>query len=497
MRRARLAICLIFGFIVAGPADAALRPVIVIPGVMGSKLCDRSGSVIWGNRSSYTMARMAALRLPFDTSKRDPGIQSCGLIDTVSIIPLLWESNVYSPLLKTLADIGYKTENILIFDYDWRLSNFDNALRLRDEIERRFPDDRQKIDVVAHSNGGLIARIYLQSLGGEHRLQNFVMLGTPHLGSASVFERLQHGFEHWPNALSGGLTEIQETILSLPSTYQLLPTYDQCCGFSETVDPVHATYADILAPETWSRFSWLPEDYKSSAGKEFVVKSLEEAVKLKNLMAQPIVQDAGAGSRLRFLANGFLDTWSRVFFHPITGLIVGNTVSPGDGTVLLFSATNGTPSRFQASLREHASVFVGAEPELVIKATLSDQIFHAGSGGFSQQLIDDNNNKIKVTSASLSLEPRIVTPAGRLVGTISLGGGEELKGARFSNIHMDIIRDGIVVGKYQVRDQGSSQGSKKILRQEITAPTDTGPYSLRVSMPGAQSIELAFGVIAE
>lgn len=139
MRRARLAICLIFGFIVAGPADAALRPVIVIPGVMGSKLCDRSGSVIWGNRSSYTMARMAALRLPFDTSKRDPGIQSCGLIDTVSIIPLLWESNVYSPLLKTLADIGYKTENILIFDYDWRLSNFDNALRLRTKSKGGFP----------------------------------------------------------------------------------------------------------------------------------------------------------------------------------------------------------------------------------------------------------------------------------------------------------------------------------------------------------------------
>jgi triacylglycerol esterase/lipase EstA (alpha/beta hydrolase family) len=101
---------------------------------------------------------MTALRLPFDVATRDPGIQSCGLIETVSVIPLLWESNVYSSLLTTLSGIGYKTNDILVFHYDWRLSNFENALRLRDEVEKRFPDSQQKLDMVAHSMGGLIAR---------------------------------------------------------------------------------------------------------------------------------------------------------------------------------------------------------------------------------------------------------------------------------------------------------------------------------------------------
>src|SRR5262245_37500266 len=128
--------------IFASTANAAQRPVVVIPGVMGSKLCDGAGNTIWGDRASYTAKRMHALRLPFDTDKHDKTIDSCGLIESISVIPLLWESNVYSALLKVLRDdLKYANNNIIIFHYDWRLSNFENASRLRDEINRRFPGD--------------------------------------------------------------------------------------------------------------------------------------------------------------------------------------------------------------------------------------------------------------------------------------------------------------------------------------------------------------------
>src|ERR1700730_4789674 len=158
---------------------------------MGFKLCDRLGNTIWGDRASYTAARLNALRLPFDDGSRDQGIQSCGLIETVTVVPLLWESNVYSALIKSLRDIGYRDNEIVVFHYDWRFSNFDNALRLRNEIERRLSGNSDKVDIVAHSMGGLIARIYIQSLGGDSRVENLIMLGTPHLGSAKIFERLQ------------------------------------------------------------------------------------------------------------------------------------------------------------------------------------------------------------------------------------------------------------------------------------------------------------------
>jgi hypothetical protein len=197
---------LIWGFSIAffsfGEAVAGPRPVIIIPGIMGSKLCKGAGNsnVLWGDAASYTFDRINAIRLPFEIKDRDHSIHSCGLIETVSIIPLFWESNVYSELLATLRkpSFGYSKDDIVIFDYDWRLSNFENANSLKQKIEERFPDPNTQIDIVAHSMGGMIARIYVQALGGRDRVKNLVMLGTPHLGSAKIFDRLWSGLEPVP-----------------------------------------------------------------------------------------------------------------------------------------------------------------------------------------------------------------------------------------------------------------------------------------------------------
>ncbi|MFI2452155.1 esterase/lipase family protein [Streptomyces sp. NPDC019539] len=43
---------------------------------------------------------------------------------------------------------------------------------------------RQRVDIVGHSLGGLIARYYVQRLGGDHRVRTLVTLGTPHAGTS-------------------------------------------------------------------------------------------------------------------------------------------------------------------------------------------------------------------------------------------------------------------------------------------------------------------------
>ncbi|MGW0992861.1 esterase/lipase family protein [Streptomyces sp. NPDC002520] len=53
-----------------------------------------------------------------------------------------------------------------------------------EEICERTGSDR--IDIVGHSLGGLIARYYAQCLGGDLRIRTLVTLGTPHSGTRAV-----------------------------------------------------------------------------------------------------------------------------------------------------------------------------------------------------------------------------------------------------------------------------------------------------------------------
>ncbi|MFD7444807.1 lipase family alpha/beta hydrolase [Streptomyces sp. NPDC059909] len=45
---------------------------------------------------------------------------------------------------------------------------------------------RREVDIVGHSLGGLIARYYVQRLGGDRRVRTLVTLGTPHSGTSVV-----------------------------------------------------------------------------------------------------------------------------------------------------------------------------------------------------------------------------------------------------------------------------------------------------------------------
>jgi len=60
------------------------------------------------------------------------------------------------------------------------------ALELKRQIDRRIKGGR--IDLVGHSLGGLVARYYVQRLGGARRVDRLVTLGAPHAGThASIY----------------------------------------------------------------------------------------------------------------------------------------------------------------------------------------------------------------------------------------------------------------------------------------------------------------------
>jgi pimeloyl-ACP methyl ester carboxylesterase len=74
---------------------------------------------------------------------------------------------------------------ILSFNYSSSQGIERGALALREYLRRHVRGGR--IDLVCHSLGGLVARVYLQELGGARRVDCCVTLGTPHQGTYNSY----------------------------------------------------------------------------------------------------------------------------------------------------------------------------------------------------------------------------------------------------------------------------------------------------------------------
>ncbi len=59
------------------------------------------------------------------------------------------------------------------------------AIALREHLRRTVRGGR--ISLVCHSMGGVVARVYLQELGGARRVDRCITLGTPHRGTYSAY----------------------------------------------------------------------------------------------------------------------------------------------------------------------------------------------------------------------------------------------------------------------------------------------------------------------
>lgn len=289
----------------AASGDVDRNPVIVIPGILGSRLVDgESGRVVWGafgggyaNPQTPDGARLVALPMRSDAAlheSRDE-VQPSGVLDRVrlDLLGLPIELQAYTNILATLGAGGYRDELLgrsgavrygdqhftcFQFDYDWRRDNVENAGRLHEFIvERRDylrsiyrnkfnrADADVKFDIVAHSMGGLVARYFLRygdadlpadgsappiTWAGATFVERVVLVGTPNAGSIHALDELVNGAQ-----IAGVLPRYDAAIVgTMPSVYQLLPRARHGCVVDASDNK--SIIGDLFNPVLWERLNW-------------------------------------------------------------------------------------------------------------------------------------------------------------------------------------------------------------------------------------------------
>jgi pimeloyl-ACP methyl ester carboxylesterase len=160
---------------------------------------------------------------------------------------------------------------VFAFPYDWRRDVRDTAAELRDFIEEviartellRHYDgyaNVRKVDLVAHSMGGLLVCEYLSQLGHEKRVGKVATVGTPFAGSIEAVLKLTVGLGVLSYAKPN--ERERESARSTPAVYQLLPSYP-----GSVVSP-EGNALDVFDPANWQ---------------QSVVDSLSEYVRLHSV----------------------------------------------------------------------------------------------------------------------------------------------------------------------------------------------------------------------
>lgn len=258
-----------------GHTEADRTPVVLIPGVFGSRLRDRaSGEEVWpGPWWRLATSSYPELALDFDAATGQPKDSP---LEAFGIAEQAVGQDFYRPIIETLVRHGGYVRSVVgtkpkanerrlyVFAYDWRQDNVRSAQELHRTIEAiraAHGDPNLKVDLVAHSMGGLVARYFLRfgaedvldgmprlvTMDGAARVRKLVLLGTPNLGSVSSLHAFLTGERIGVNRIS------PRTLATLPSGYQLFPHPLAHWLIGVDGQPVAE---DLFDAATWQRHRW-------------------------------------------------------------------------------------------------------------------------------------------------------------------------------------------------------------------------------------------------
>ena len=405
-----------------------------------------------------------------------PGIFSSAQIDGQWVIDPIAHS--YDNLIATLDANGYtEGKDLFTFPYDWRLSNESTGVFLRDKInEVQGICECDKVDLVAHSMGGLVARSYIQGPLYDNDVDQLIFLGTPQSGAPKAYLmweagendisrrdqqlKLRLAFE----ANIKGYDSLYEYIHSFPITSlsQILPVYD------------YITDKDSGTVRTYS--NGYPRNVFLENVNNNLHTLLNSGVKIANFIGDNNQNDTlvsfevvSSPSDAPLWQDGKPDGFS--LYNLLFGSIPGLKRGVGDGTVPINSASllGASSTVFNSG---HLQLPTLAEAE--VYKTLTGQ-----PAGTLVTNLDKLDAKLLYIQLLSPVDMVIIAPDGKRTGKDFATGQKfnEIPGAFYSGYQTDneyITIPDPLDGEYKIMTQGTENGGEyTIVTSYISDATST------------------------
>jgi hypothetical protein len=256
--------------IVSAREDPELPPAVFVPGILGSQLVGTAGSQVWLNLGNALGLHDLGLPLTLPLSASRDALRPAGLLGVDAVLPRLFGFTEYADAVGLFERAGFRRDRPRgepgpshhVFTYDWRRDLVESARRLHEALEELAADrgdPELRVNIVAHSMGGLLARYYLRfgtadpggpvTWAGARRIRCLVLVATPNAGGVPALDAILNG-----NRVGLSYTTLASDVIErMPAAYQLLPPAGVPALIDARGEPVDA---DLHDPGTWERFGW-------------------------------------------------------------------------------------------------------------------------------------------------------------------------------------------------------------------------------------------------